>query len=143
MTVIRKAAQPDALEISQLSSQLGYPCSEEETVQFLADLELDPTHCVFVAEIQPGVLAGFGHVFVTKRLFLPAFAELGGLVIDQKCRGTGIGKLLLTEAEGWAKTRDCREIRVRSNIIRTAARDFYLSQGYRDSKQQTVFYKEI
>jgi len=71
------------------------------------------------------------------------FIEIGGLVVKDGLRGSGIGKSLLAAAEKWAFDQDCREMRVRSNIIRADAHDFYLGQGYQDNKKQTVFIKSL
>ena len=54
-----------------------------------------------------------------------------------------VGKKLLQEAEDWSREQGCRMMRVRSNVIRKNACNFYLSQGYQDSKQQTVFLKQV
>jgi GNAT superfamily N-acetyltransferase len=96
-----------------------------------------------VVEVSPDLLAGYVHVFLTKRLFLAEFAELGGLVVDEKFRGSGIGGLLLKRSEVWAEQQGSREMRVRSNLLREKARDFYLSRGYRDSKHQAVYLKVL
>lgn len=141
--VIREALPPDAAEISDLSTQLGYPIKEEEINSHLTDLLADPDHNIFVAENLDIGLVGFVHVFVTKRLFLDSFIELGGLVVDGGNRGEGHGMLLLAAAEAWAAEKGCREMRIRSNVIREAAHNFYLNQGYLAHKKQTVFLKRI
>jgi GNAT superfamily N-acetyltransferase len=138
---IRPAVRLDAPELSRLSAQLGYPCAVEQLGVNLLNLEKDPDHEVFVAEIGEDVLAGFVHVFVTRRLFLETFGELGGLVVDECRQGSGIGGQLLIRAEDWAFSRGCREMRVRSNTKRQRAREFYLGQGYHQHKQQNVFLK--
>jgi GNAT superfamily N-acetyltransferase len=141
MSLIRRAALKDADRLAGLSSQLGYPVSTTELTRLLKDLELDSDHVVFVLEDGEGQIRGFVHVLVAKRIFLDDFAELGGLVVDQDCRGEGYGKQLLVAAERWSASRGIGEMRVRSNITRTSAREFYLGQGYQDNKKQTVFLK--
>jgi len=143
MATIRSASLEDITDFSDLSTQLGYACPAENIQLFLKDINQDPDHAVFVAEIDQGSLAGYVHVLITKRLFLKPFAELGGLVVDKIFQGKGIGKTLLAAAEVWAKDRDCREMRVRSNVLRERARPFYLGAGYQDYKKQTVYLKII
>lgn len=141
MSLIRRAALKDANRLAGLSSQLGYPISTAELTRLLEALELDSDHAVFVLEDREGQICGFVHVLVAKRIFLDDFAELGGLVVDQDSRGEGYGKQLLAAAERWSASRGIGEMRVRSNITRTSAREFYLGEGYQDNKKQTVFLK--
>jgi len=141
--IIRETRSADAPEISRLSTQLGYPCELEETLKYLVDIKADPVHEVLVAEHSPDGLAGYVHIFLTKRIFMAAFAELGGLVVDEKFRGSGIGGSLLEKSEQWAEGQGCKEMRVRSNLLREKARGFYLSRGYRDSKHQAVYLKVL
>ena len=141
MLTIRVADSLDVKDIAFLSNQLGYPCSSDAARKFLNDLNQDPDHAVLVTDSDDHRLVGWVHVFITKRLFMDPFSEIGGLVVKDGFRGSGIGKSLLAAAEKWAFDQDCREMRVRSNIIRTDAHDFYLGQGYQDNKKQTVFIK--
>ena len=143
MYTIRVAQDHDSKELSSLSIQLGYPCKPEECRKLLRDLELDPAHIVYLAEDGEGVIIGFVHVFITKRLFLDPFAELGGLVVDEKFRGKDIGKILLAASENWAEEQGCYEMRVRSNVLRENAHHFYLDQGYLINKQQNIFIKDL
>ena len=143
MIIIRIAQDQDCKELSRLSLQLGYPCSPEDCRKFFRHLELDPDHIVYVAQSSEDVITGFAHVFKTKRLFLDPFGEIGGLVVDDKFRGKGIGKALLDYSEKWLIKQGCCEMRVRSNVIREEAHNFYLNQGYLINKQQKVFLKEF
>jgi len=140
---VRLASLKDILGLSHLSTQLGYACPAEKIQQFLKNLIQYPDHAVFVAESDQGSLAGYVHVFISKRLFLEPFAELGGLVVDKIFQGKGIGKTLLAAAEVWAEDRDCREMRVGSNVLRERARPFYLGAGYQDHEKQSVYRKTI
>lgn len=141
MSLIRRASLRDADRLAGLSSQLGYPISGTELTGLLEVLGRDSDHAVFVLEDQEGQICGFVHVLAAKRIFLDDFAELGGLVVDQACQGEGYGKQLLAAAERWSAARGIGEMRVRSNVTRTSAREFYLGQGYQDNKKQTVFLK--
>jgi GNAT superfamily N-acetyltransferase len=106
-------------------------------------LILDPDHTVYVADVSEGILAGFAHVFITIRLFINQFAEIGGAVVDERFRDRGIGSLLLSKSERWVVDLSCQEIRVRSNIKRTGAKKFYLAQEYLENKKQRVFLKKL
>jgi GNAT superfamily N-acetyltransferase len=122
---------------------MGYPCSAEETRKYFHNLDQDPEHVILIAGSEDHGCSGWAHVFITKRLFMHSFAELGGLVVKEGFQGRGIGKALLAAAENWARHQDCREMRIRSNIIRKQAHIFYLSQAYRQNKQQRIFVKSL
>lgn len=70
-------------------------------------------------------------------------AEIGGLVVDERHRDAGIGRLLLEQAEAWARAKGCGTIRLRSNIIRKEAHQFYLNVGYSNNKTQHAFAKTL
>jgi len=71
------------------------------------------------------------------------FAELGGLVVDEARRGSGNGRALLAKAEGWAAENGCAMLRVRSNVQRAAAHQFYERMGYAVTKSQFVLEKQL
>lgn len=141
--VVRQAQVSDVAQLAGLSAQLGYPVSEEDLAMYLSALAEDADHAVFVSEDERGRICGFIHVLISKRLFLEDFAELGGLVVDREFQASGHGKKLLEAAESWAASRGIKDIKVRSNVIRTEARTFYLGRGYREDKQQNVFQKDL
>ena len=92
---IRSATLEDAEAIASLASQLGYPAASAEVAQRYAVLQQRSDHAVFVAEEQDGTVSGWVHVFLARRLFMPAFAELGGIVVEETRRGAGVGSALL------------------------------------------------
>jgi GNAT superfamily N-acetyltransferase len=140
---IRSVRLNDAVDIARLSSQLGYPVDAEGVEEFLAQIELDSDHSVFLAEHDAGSVLGWIHVFMTKRLFVAPFAEIGGLVVDKNSRGQGVGHQLLDEAEKWAQLKGCSAMVIRSNVIRNRAHEFYVGTGYSVMKRQAVFHKAI
>lgn len=140
---IRPVSIKDAAGIAVLSDQLGYPATEREVHAFLLDLINDADHVVFVADSEADSVIGWVHVFRTKRVFAKAFAEIGGMIVDERFRGEGIGTKLIEAAEGWAWEASCSVIRIRSNVIRDQAHEFYRGLGYTKTKSQEVFEKEL
>ena len=140
---IRSAITADVPELTRLSAQLGYIAPEKLILSNLEDLQAAPDHEIFVAELGSAGLIGFIHVFLTQRLFINLFAELGGFIVDDSARNIGIGRRLLEEAERWSLENGVPEMRVRSNALREKARVFYLGQGYREVKKQFVYLKEL
>ncbi len=88
-------------------------------------------------------LVGWIHVFVSQRLEADPFAEIGGLVVDSGARGQGVGSALLQMAEAWSRRQGFGSIRVRSNVIRAEAHEFFQKRGYSQSKRQAVFDKDL
>jgi GNAT superfamily N-acetyltransferase len=141
--LIRPSLPKDADAIAELSPQLGYPAAPAEVSAYQAVLLPLTDHMILVAEADEGQLVGWIHVFVSRRLFVPPFAELGGIVVHEAHRRSGIGLALLARAEQWASQVGCSLLRIRSNMRRAAAGPFYLHAGYNQSKVQNVFEKVL
>ena len=138
---IRNATLEDAAAIVSLTAQLGYMSNDTEVRRLHTILLQRDDHAVFVAEEPDGAVIGWVHVFAARRLFVPMFAELGGLVLDEERRGWGVGCALL--AERWAAENGCAMLRIRSNVLRGSAHQFYERMGYRVAKSQLVFEKSL
>ncbi len=135
---VRTASAKDAPPVAVLGTQLGYPVSSEEMRGRLARLDEDPDHTVLVAEAG-GEIVGWIHVYARKTLAREGDAEVGGLIVDETCRGRGIGKRLTSAATAWAKERGCHTIVVRSNVAREDTERFYTDLGFTVVKKQNVF----
>jgi GNAT superfamily N-acetyltransferase len=83
------------------------------------------------------------HVYACPTVESELYGEIGGLVVDKDQRGQGVGKALMAEAESWASGRGIREIRLRSNILREQAHQFYQAIGYEIIKTQLTFRKAL
>ncbi len=139
---IRPARSEDCPPLADLCTQLGYPSTPEQLTSRLRQIQADPDHAVFIAEENSAVI-GWVHVHITPLLESDRTAEIGGLVIDEKKRGLGIGRALMEQAEAWANQHSCREIRLRSNILREAAHRFYEALGYKNLKTSYTFRKQL
>jgi GNAT superfamily N-acetyltransferase len=72
-----------------------------------------------------------------------AYAELGGLVVDESQRRKGVAGKLMEAVENWARQQGCSVISARSNIIRHEAHKFYASRGFKKIKTQYTFRKRL
>ena len=140
---IRYYRPGDVQEIAELSGQLGYPCTAGAMQGYLQALQDRLEHALFVAEVKDGSIAGWIHVYHTRLIFRQPFAEVGGLVVGEPYRGMGIGKSLVLEAEKWARAAGCDLLRIRSNVKRVGAHDFYEHLGYVVLKTQRVYDKNL
>ena len=139
---IRLATKNDATQIADLSGQLGYPSSREEILERMKRMRPAVQHAIFVAEFGKAVV-GWLHVSVTPLLEVALCAEVNGLIVDEKQRSLGAGAKLLAAAERWAAKNGCKNMSVRSNVIRDRAHAFYLRNGYEHYKTQKAFRKSL
>jgi GNAT superfamily N-acetyltransferase len=96
-----------------------------------------------VAEGPDGEVVGWVGVYVFRSVETDPYAEISGLVVDEKVRSRGIGRVLLQAAEEWALGQGCDEIAVHSNVIRKRAHAFYEQNGYRLRKTQAALHKGL
>lgn len=136
--IIRTASMSDASAIANLSNRLGYPVIKEDTEKYLRLLKSSKKDIVYVA-VSDNEVIGWMHIFKTVRVESGIFCEIGGLVIDEEFRGKGIGKRMIEKARIWCKENGSDKLRVRSNVKREAAKNFYFHEGFRQKKVQNVF----
>ncbi|MBN1814147.1 MAG: GNAT family N-acetyltransferase, partial [Anaerolineae bacterium] len=88
-------------------------------------------------------VVGWIHVCARPLVQVDRTAEIEGLVVDEACRGQGIGRLLIRQIERWVREKGCDTIYVRSNIIREKAHGFYEGLGYENIKTSLTFRKTL
>ena len=140
---IRPATTKDVEAIAILSHQVGYLVSTIAVEQRLHQILSDSSHIIYVATGLDDRAIAWIHAYARHSLLTDFHAEIGGLVVAESDRGTGIGRKLLHQVESWAKTRGCQSLLVRSNIIRPAAHRFYQKCGYSQVKTALVFHKVL
>jgi len=138
---IRPAIPEDAAALAVLSGELGYPSTQEQILGRLTPLHSSGHDAILVAVEQQ--IIGWIHVARTLSLESGSGAEIMGLVVAERFRGGGIGAMLVSEAEQWARGQGLNRIRVRTNVVRGDARAFYAKRGYRLVKQQAIFDKNL
>jgi GNAT superfamily N-acetyltransferase len=140
---VRSATAADSLQISALCDQLGYPASSEQVAQRIKAIQHQDDHTLLIAQGPDSNLLGWVHIFLRPLVVAELEAELGGLIVDDRYRGQGIGKLLMRHAELWSSEKGCQALRLRSNIIRKNAHAFYERIGYEKIKTSWVFRKAL
>jgi GNAT superfamily N-acetyltransferase len=109
----------------------------------LKRLLASPTDLVLVAQASDEVLAGWIHGFLSQMVESDYRIEIGGLVIDEKLRGQGIGTDLVRRVESWGISHGALQISVRCRTERCEAHSFYEGLGYSRAKTQIVFRKPL
>ena len=140
---IRIATPEDEPRIAELAGQLGYPCGAEEVRGRLERILSNPAHRVYVAVLPETGVAGWIHFFLYQVLESDLRVEVAALVVDEACRGRGVGKALMARAEEWGREHGCRCVSLRSNVVRQEAHDFYQALGYTILKTQHAFRKQL
>jgi GNAT superfamily N-acetyltransferase len=139
---IRPATLADADQVARLTSHLGYEVSIEDIADRLSRALARENHLLLIAEID-GMPAGWIHVGVADYIETGLFAVINGLVVDRSVRSQGVGRLLLAQAEAWAKERGLTTIRLWSTVSRERAHAFYERYGYQKVKTQYAFAKSL
>jgi GNAT superfamily N-acetyltransferase len=140
---VRRMTLDDSRCVAELTAQLGYPSSASEITARLGKIAGEDDHGLFVAQTPGGDVAGWVHVHGACLLQSDPCAEIGGLVVDESLRGQGVGRALMAEAERWALEHGYEEVRLRSNIVRHEAHEFYRHLGYEPVKQSYTFRKQL
>ena len=139
---VRTAEETDCSEITRLSNELGYPSSFKKVCEILDMVLSHDDHQLLVAA-DDQKLFGYIHLVHSLRLSSEPFIEIAAIVVEETSRNMGIGKALVNETEKWAKNKGFDYIRIRSNIIRDDAHQFFYHKGFKRLKTQDVFFKEM
>lgn len=136
---VRSAADGDIARIVALASQLGYDVDETHVRDTLRQRSGD--FAVFVAVA--GDVVGWIGVRALQTVTRGRTGEVEGIVVDERRRSRGAGKLLLENAERWARERGCSSLRVHTNVVRDRAHAFYRRERYQLVKSQHLFEKGL
>jgi len=138
--LIRAVGASDCAAIAELADQFGYRASAGDIERRLADLPVEDE--VVVAETG-GRVVGWIHCALARSLVVEPHALTQGIVVDEAWRGRGIGRRLMAQAGDFARRHGVGYVRLRSGSQRADAHRFYESLGYRTSKSQQVFVRDV
>lgn len=140
--IVRNARIEDAAEIARLAGELGYATPANVMCERLMALVSHPDHHIRVVDSGDGLR---GWVASERRRILEAGEriEIIGLVVDARCRGMGIGRMLVEDSEKWARQLGFDAVCVRSNVLRDSSHPFYERIGYVQRKTQHFYIKEL
>jgi GNAT superfamily N-acetyltransferase len=127
---IRDAIIEDAAVIAALLGELGYPSQPDGVRARLAALLAREGSRVFVAERQATVLGVLGLHRMPVLTSLSDIAMIIALVVTERERRSGVGRLLIARAEDEARGWRCGRIMVTSAEHRADAHTFYEALGY-------------
>ena len=139
---VRKMLIKDANAVNLLSAQLGYPLSPEQTFENIKAVMKSKKHIAFVA-LHENKIVGWIGAAQTIMIEVMPHCEINGLVIDERYRGKGVGKLLIEKVKQWAKENGNEVVSLHCNLARTAAHLFYEHIGFKAIKEQKYFTIDI
>jgi GNAT superfamily N-acetyltransferase len=128
--------------VAQLTAELGYDVAVPELRARLSRLLARSDNQFFVAEIDDHVVAWL-HATIAESIETGPFVMIAGLVVASSRRGQGIGRMLMDQAEAWAKEQHCSLVRLWSTSARTGAHRFYQHLGYTIVKTQYSFARSL
>lgn len=127
---VRDAEARDAPAIASLCGQLGYPTPGEAVATRMDRVRENGQTRVVVAVVDE---APVGLATIHLRHMLNHEAPIGQLtllVVDERVRGQGVGRILVAESEAWARARGCKRFVVTTALRRDDAHAFYEKLGY-------------
>ncbi len=138
---IREARIDDVNRIRELNkAALGYDYPIDKTRDRLKCILARPADRVYVAEYG-GEVAGYVHACDYECLYCDPLKNIMAIAVDEKFRGRGIGRKLLSAIEVWAEMSGCAGVRLNSGFERTDAHEFYRRCGYMLRKDHKNFLK--
>ncbi len=143
MVAIRAIAVKDAEAVAELVRQLGYERTAGQIAGWVEALTGREHEQQALVACRGDEVVGWIEVAIVRHLQSEAFALIGGLVVKEGVRSTGIGKKLCEDAERWAAENDVKLIRVTSRSTREGAHRFYERDGYKRVKMSVVFEKPL
>lgn len=133
MTTIVRIEEPDLEELAILSQEL---CGRETNITCLKEnfekIVRDPNYLLIGAKDARNRLIGsvMGIICMDFVGECRPFVVMENLIVDEKARGLGVGKLLVSYIEDRARERNCFYLTFTSLAIRTEAHAFYEGIGY-------------
>jgi ribosomal protein S18 acetylase RimI-like enzyme len=129
-TTIRRATERDAGELARLLTLLGHPTTES-AIRASWDDWAATGNSALVASQDDDALAGAVTLHQMRVLHRPrAVGRITALIVDTPLRGRGIGRALVSAAEGALGQAGCGLLEITSNFRLTDAPAFYERLGY-------------
>jgi N-acetylglutamate synthase-like GNAT family acetyltransferase len=129
---IRTAQSADADILQSLYRQLVDDENVRATASQIEVLEGDARTRLLVCEIDGRVRGTVLVCLCADAMYAgQPFAVVENLVVDQECRGNGIGQALLREVERFCLSRNCSKMMLLSSASRVDAHRFFEQVGFR------------
>ena len=139
---LRFAHRSESDQLYDLLVQMGYHPDRETLPYTMAQLS-DSGADYILAAYDGERMVGWIHAVIMNRVTSGRYVEVVSLVVDTEYRRQGIGAKLVRQASNWAASNKLPKVRVRCNMVREQAHDFYRALGFIINKEQRVFDLEL
>jgi predicted N-acetyltransferase YhbS len=120
----------DAQPLAELFGELGYAVGRDEIERQLDALDREPNAACLVATDGSSVVGAITLYLVPVLHEEGRWCRITALIVSERVRGQGVGRLLAREAEAIASANGCARIEVTSALRRSDAHRFYEALGY-------------
>ena len=146
---VRRAERSDIDALLRLNHQLGLTHFDNAPEAFVqpSDAEkdfllsaLDETDRIFLVAEIAGEIVGFVTAKITRNVSIPflissPICRVGSIVVDEASKGSGIGRMLMSHCDDWAKAQGAEKIRLDVMSFNEDAERFYKELGYKDQSK--------
>ena len=136
--MIEKLQTKDEKAAHSLMAELGYDVTEDQFYKNIKHLRHQKSE-ILVAK-SGGDVVGLIAARISVGIVEGNYGEIIALVVSAQHRRKGIGKDLVSKAEEWLFS-ETDIVRVRSNVLRGEAHEFYTSLDYSNVKTQKLYKK--
>jgi N-acetylglutamate synthase-like GNAT family acetyltransferase len=127
---VREATVDDAPALAPLLGELGYPVESHPLTHRMRRLLVHNDQKVLIAEGEGGALGLLAlHVFPVLA-YDRDLAMIMALVVTERARGLGVGRLLIERAESIGKLAGASRLMVTTHVRRADAHAFYERLGF-------------
>jgi len=139
--IVRDARESDSASISHLIEELGYSITPLFISEYIRRILGKTESRVVVAEVDSEVVGVFSLHIIPLLHKEKNLCRITALVVNEKYRGLGVGRKLVSFCEEYAKKSGCDRVEVTSRGHRMDAHRFYKMLGYEEVPKR--FIKEI
>jgi aminoglycoside 6'-N-acetyltransferase I len=145
--IVRGIRERDHSEWFRLRRQLWDESSESEHRAEMVDIiDHTETQLVIVAETNQGRLIGFLEASIrpfVEDCHTDHVGYLEGWFVEAEYRGRGVGKVLVKNAEDWARSKGCEEMASDSEIGNDVSLHSHLALGYEETSRLVHLRKDL
>jgi len=141
---IRKATEDDLSDWVQMRTKL-WPTSSFDELKALKHLSQTKDFACYLAEVD-GKLAGFIEIALRSYVngcFSSPVAFVEGIWVDETLQKQGIGQVLITKAEEWARALGIKELGSDTRIESEHSIHAHKSWGFAETERVVYFRKDI
>jgi aminoglycoside 6'-N-acetyltransferase I len=147
MTISIRVAKPgDRAEWLRLRRALWDDCPDDQQVREMDEILASDKEEVFVAERPGGGMCGFLEAAIRPWAIGCGARPVGyveGWYVDEDVRRQGVGRALVEAAEGWARSKGCRQMASDTELGNDVSHRAHGALGYEEVARLVLFKKDL